>query len=1323
MIDLNNSKLQDLIKFSKGEGAYQDRVTLLAGLTATATALTFAKVGGDMTTVLAILGKGVPSIVEQVFKAFNRKEMEDQAQETYARCRFVDYALARMAVMRAMAEMLSNRERFIARWHLNELTKDQQEKLQNMDKEREIQQVQMYFETGVLNHQVYWDDLLDAILQVVEVEDNSEETFREKMIIEIRYIYEAYKNLIMKESKDFNQYMNSTVFPMILTQSIKREVESMTKSRNNGFCTIEELNSELRGNTDPTIDLTFFNYEEHDFEKQVIDKLSNESLDVLYVKGKTREETLYYLLYILGWIVKDHGANTLIVRTLEDWNRLKGSCRDKLLIPNFYASLVEPIPDNRIVVVFGETDFIGNRHPIELKKRKLRNMLSKLQDSGEIDLKVAADLVERTSGLYAGFKRRVFKGKIGEPGWEVQTNSDFVPALLVGAWTNTSGDQATIARLASCDFERYLNRLEAVINNEDPFLLHFKDRFSMKWRLANVEEAWEVLLKEIDSEKIQEYRKLLIEVLGELPPDFEFPIEKHNLVAVSTERPTYSDTMKKGLIRSLTMLAVRANDHKMFWPTSAQEFVNEVVSEVFCRLDKKERWFALSGLIPDLVEAAPQITLEVIEREIANISSPLWTLFEQIGEGFSSRDYYTNILWALEKMLCFEESAPQAVRILVKLAGRRNNYKLSNSPMSTLSQALTPWRQELNLSIEDKIRLTRSVVRQSDIGWELIKALLPDRSPSHVFTSMSTPNYRPFEIKYQVQDTKEIIHSLREYTLIAIEAASDDLGKWSVFFEKFFFDELDLTDKVTSGVVEVIERCRSDEQKYVFKEIIRDLLYRHRYFRDAKWSVQENLLTRIQFEVFNVIYYENPIYEELHLFTSNQWHPLNPVPYRDNENDFDIERIKLQEARREAIIRIFTLPESGLENLLSKISDPNSLALTDIGRVLASEVHEYVWNDEFIKEMARNDQRTILCAYVSTLYQKHGLSVVQEALEKIQFDEVWAADVLRLVRMDEDLMDLLKGASPEIVRYYWESLTGFYYIETPSMQEEIWNRLLEYHNHAAAFEMLHRYFRTNYVKHLQALDNILDDLGRFSPNSHLVYLIVEAFERLYEIDVLDERQIQQAARQEWAFFNLLIHQTKPRFLERELKRNPELLAQIVQLVYKSSDLPEDDRETHNEQQQQMARQGYSILMQVKFCPCVDHQGNISVTELMGWTKKYLHLVDCTKREVIGRQILGECLAHSPIGNDGVFPHEAVRPVFEIFFSPELGTGFQIGVINSRGAFFLSNGEEEQRLSELYINYARTLRIDYPQLAKVLEAISERYKKESQLDREKASYDF
>lgn len=100
----------------------------------------------------------------------------------------------------------------------------------------------------------------------------------------------------------------------------------------------------LRDATDPSINLQVFNYKEKDFVKQLEQQLAS---DVIYVKGKTREEVIYYILYHT-----EHGNNTYIIDTLENWNKMRGKCQGKILIPNFNAQEVEIIPGNTNILSF-----------------------------------------------------------------------------------------------------------------------------------------------------------------------------------------------------------------------------------------------------------------------------------------------------------------------------------------------------------------------------------------------------------------------------------------------------------------------------------------------------------------------------------------------------------------------------------------------------------------------------------------------------------------------------------------------------------------------------------------------------------------------------------------------------------------------------------------------------------------------------------------------------------------------------------------------------------------------------------------------------------
>ncbi|NHN31623.1 hypothetical protein [Paenibacillus agricola] len=1319
MKDIIQSNLKDLIDYVNGKKKISERATLIASLTVTAFAIAVPNLGTAASTAFTLMGVGIPVSIKKVLKSLDRSSTEDRAVEVFERCRFTDFVLSRMAVAQAVEKNLTGEDRFFARWKLAKTVEEHQKEILKNDEEREEKYIQGYQDNQELNHEAYWDQLLAAILKVMDIKAEEESEFRTMMKQEIGSMYQSLKNLVIFESEFFKLYITSTVTPNQMMYKLNQLAE-FVNSHGNLYKTIDQMEQWLKSNTEPSISLNFFDYDDKEFAERVIEQFADESKDVIYVKGKTREETMFYLLYIIKNLEKHHKQDTLVVETLENWNSLKENCQGKVLIPNFHASVIDTIPGNRNIIIYGDENYIGHKNPIELKKRKLANMHEKLREE-KVDLETVNRFVLRTNGLYASFKRIVFKGKTGEPEWEEKKNSSLIPALLAGMWSESEGDMQVMSKLTSDDYNKLIRMLNPIIDSEDPFLISFIDYGSSTFRLANVEEAWEVLFEEITFQQLETFREIVIEVLTEVSPEYKLPIEDHYKAAVLDKVLKYSRILKKGIARSLIMLAnMSAVNYslKQFFP---QKFVDEIVSEILNQADTKIKWIALSEYFPDLVEAAPEVTMAVVERETSDSGSPFWILFEQNGDGLWARNYYTHILWALEKLLCFEETAPGAVRILTKLSERKIVYAISNSPLSTLDQALSAWRHEINLSMDEKIRLTRIVVTNSEIGWDLLERLLPDRSPSRVYTDICKPDYRRFEFKYLLRNKQDILRTLREYTLFAVDEARVDLSKWGLLFKKFFFFELGLADEVITGVQKAIKMCGSDEAKYDLKEIIRGLLHQHRFFRDAKWAADEEYLMRIEKEVFVVVSFDNHIYEFLHLFTSDQPNLIHPIPYRERERDYREERVRLRESRSIALSKIVNDPEMGLVKLLSKLTDAHALGLYDIGSIMASDFHEYQSDDEFVKLMLQLNQIKILYSYIGTIYQHNGLKVIKDFLGTFEANDELLAGILRIAKIDEAFLKLIDSCESSVIETYWKGLSMIGEIEDLTVREHVWDRLLNSRNYAPTLDMLHRYYGTDVYKHLQLLENIRDDFDEYKISQHEEYLIVKSFERLYKADQLSEKNSSRVTRLEWAFFNLLINQATPRYLERELKSDPELLTQLIQFAFKSSDQV-DSRVSLNEQQLQMAKQSLNILMKVKFCPCMDDKGNISLNELKNWTQKYLQLIDQNKQEVIGRQILGECFAYSPPGEDGGFPHEAVRQVFEEHYSDHLKAGFEIGIFNSRGVYTVTGGEEEGQLAERYGNYARTVRIDYPQLSKTLKEISDRYMSDSEVERERASHD-
>ena len=129
-----------------------------------------------------------------------------------------------------------------------------------------------------------------------------------------------------------------------------------------------------------------------------------------------------------------------------------------------------------------------------------------------------------------------------------------------------------------------------------------------------------------------------------------------------------------------------------------------------------------------------------------------------------------------------------------------------------------------------------------------------------------------------------------------------------------------------------------------------------------------------------------------------------------------------------------------------------------------------------------------------------------------------------------------------------------------------------------------------------------------------------------------------------------------------------------------------------------------------FLEVTDADGRAVVWALEGASPTELTRDGWTRDDVeVGDQIIGGLLANSPIGDDGVWPCEAVREVLENTPSKDIATGMCTGVYNSRGVVSRGDsGEQERVLAEKYMSWARQVAPTHPFTASMLERIAESY---------------
>ncbi len=87
------------------------------------------------------------------------------------------------------------------------------------------------------------------------------------------------------------------------------------------------------------------------------------------------------------------------------------------------------------------------------------------------------------------------------------------------------------------------------------------------------------------------------------------------------------------------------------------------------------------------------------------------------------------------------------------------------------------------------------------------------------------------------------------------------------------------------------------------------------------------------------------------------------------------------------------------------------------------------------------------------------------------------------------------------------------------------------------------------------------------------------------------------------------------------------------------------------------------------------------------------------------------MAFAPFGNDGTFPHGAVRDLIEEIASTKLEHGIEIQTFNNRGVTtraIAAGGGQERAIAERYSDYAKRVGDRHPRTAAMLRRMADSY---------------
>lgn len=636
---------------------------------------------------------------------------------------------------------------------------------------------------------------------------------------------------------------------------------------------------------------------------------------------------------------------------------------------------------------------------------------------------------------------------------------------------------------------------------------------------------------------------------------------------------------------------------------------------------------------------------------------------------------------------------------LVKIAEKKFNYKMMNSPIDSLHAFFCLWHPQGVLSLGDRIELLGKIIEEYYFtGRNLINTLFP--SGSGIVGNLLEFKWRYIEkkkIEVTTKDYYDSIEIIAEHFIKTLNACYDD---WKLIIKYFpIFDKAFDTLKVDKN--DLVLSIPYDDQLKLCKYLVCEIS-RHKKFANEDWSLPEKTLKKLE-QLYDLLLTESPL--KYVAFYSHDFYGMNPCVFDEENYDYEKEKNELQKERVETLEKI--IDKFGLNSLYQIVPH-----VSDIDLLVSSLVNsKYVDNItiDFIKT-AHNQIPRFVEMLVNSMYYTKGITffcpLLENESEDIQF-------ITNQLPVKPDVIELIEKMSPEQQNAYWENVYVWMFHEEKGFVQDCLIKLLQVNRPYTVMRQLCFDDFGNSEIILEALYKGLLCYPNSENNGICLdnissHELQKLFEKLYDDKNADTLLTSQL---EFAYVQKFDLNFEPKCLIENLLSDPSLFLEIISYCFKNDENDDVMRKINKA----IRSKAFEVLARIKRLP--GQQGKeIDKEKFNDWITKVRKLAKERKYEKACDIEIGKILSYSPIDEDGVWPHKYVREFFELNSSEILENEFRVGLYNQRGVHIVTGGDEEEKIAKKYYGYAEKLRISYPRTSYILNTIGDSFKSESRCER-------
>lgn len=930
-----------------------------------------------------------------------------------------------------------------------------------------------------------------------------------------------------------------------------------------------------------------------------------------------------------------------------------------------------------------------------------------------------AQALARDSARNLAVLRRLIPSAPGRlPRWAQETPPHaLLAAMLAGGWDeNMEADRARLAEIADQPYETVIAALAPYVGDFDSPL----QKIGSTWRVASPLDAWFPLAPYLTSVDITRFEAAVHAVLGSADPRFEMDPNERWMAAVQGVRRNYSGMLRHGIGQVLILLALWGD--KVRAVADAARRADAVVEKLLRNADQ-QRWWSLSRDFRLLAEASPRAFLSAIEDSLDQNDPPIRALFGSDEGGVFGTEHLSDLLWALESLAWSPELMPRVTHVLGRLDAIDNPPgRYANRPARSLREIHLLWIPQTYATLDQRLRaLDLLRKKEGEAAWKLMLDVLPKGYDTS--TPSPTPRWRDF-----TADKVEVV----TYGLIGRGAAAiterllADVGinasRWSALLERF--NNLAPDAEAGLATLEAAERKITDKaDRAVLWTSLRRVLHQHRQFPDAEWSMNHEVLDRLE-----VIYDR---FEPLDPLERMAWLFEQPVALpKPSTAGWEAQERDVEAARRQAAQALFSA--GGVTAVLALARLISTAGY--IGKALYDGGLSESDLDALLEVALQSDndrERDVAHGLIISAFRDRKEPWAAALVTKAKC-EAWGdtalLTILRALPVRRWTWDEVAKAGPELEDTYWRRAPVVWMNEDSDEAAFAIRKLISVGRARHALPLAARGSKVHLPSDLlvevlrEAVRPPTESNGDANDATMFQHYLAEILQILDERSDVDKDTL---ASLEWAYLPILEHSRRPvKVLLEALSERPALFIEVLSAVFKASEESVDvDVEPENlEHARAVADQAYRLLELWDRLPGTRDDGTIDGEILEAWIKEARSLAKAAGREDVADDRIGKMLSASPVGADGNWPAEAVRDVVDLFRSKPMIEGFWIGRSNRRGVTTRmprDGGNLERQEAEKYRNWAKAIAYEHPHTAKALDTLADSYEDQARRQDEDA----